>query len=170
MMRLFLSVLTIVLFFSSAAYAYIRDYSEVEHLWKSEANNAYASGKTTFEDNTTIIDLFMISFEKSYDCRPVFKISFLDDNEYGKPLKTLPIEAGFLKLYVDNKLIYDGPVVNVVRSNATEFGATLSPEMLNNISNDNLITIELVDKMDIRFNLKGSKAHIDKAQKSCVQE
>ena len=170
MARLFFSILTIILFSSSTGYSYIRDYSKAEYLWKSESNKAYISGKVTFEDDTEVINLFVIDFKKKYGCNPVFKISFLDNYEYGNLIKTIPIKSGALKLYVDNRLIYDGPIVKIMYSNGTEFGASISPEMLINISNGNIITIELVDKMDIVFNLNKAKLHIDSAQKSCSQD
>lgn len=170
MTRRVLLILTISLFFSGAAHAYIRDYSNTASLWKAESNKAYVSGKTIFEDNTSIINLFIISFEKNYECNPTFKISFLEGNEYGELLETRPIDTGFLKLYVDNKLIYDGPIVELTHSNATEFGASVSSAMLDHLYAGHIVTIELVGKMDIRFNLKNAKAHINKAQKSCLQE
>lgn len=170
MARLYTLVLTIVLFSSSTGYGYIRDYSKVEHSWVSKSNKAYVTGKVTFEDNTTIINLFIISFEKAYGCRPAFKIAFLEDYAYGDLLKTIPLEAGLLKLYVDNHLIYDGPIVEIIHTNATELGAAMTPEMLDQISGGHIIAIELVGKMDILFNLNDAKAHIDKAQESCLQE
>ena len=170
MFRLLFTLLTIALFYSSTVHAYARDYSKAEHSWESEANKAYISGKTTFEDDTSVINLFVIDFDKKYGCDPVFKVAFLDDYEYGSLLETIPIEAGFLNLYVDNKLVYEGSIVHIRYSNGDEFGASLSPEMLKVISAGNLIQIELVDKLDIIFNLKDSGRHIDSAQKSCTQE
>ena len=170
MARLLSLVLTIILFYSSTGSAYIRDYSKAEHLWTSESKKAYVLGKTNFEDGTTIINLFIIAFEEKYRCKPVFKIAFLESYAYGDLLKTIPLEAGLLKLYVDNKLIYDGPIVKIIHTNATEFGAYMSPEMLNHIYGGKIIAIELADKMDILFNLNNAKSHIDKAQESCLQE
>jgi hypothetical protein len=170
MAKLFFSILTIILFSSSTGHSYIRDYSKAEYLWKSESNKAYISGKVTFEDDTEVINLFVIDFKKKYECTPVFKISFLDSYEYGDSIKTIPIKPGALKLYVDNRLIYDGPIVKSMYSNGTDFGASISPEMLISISNGNIITIELVDKMDIVFSLNKAKTHIDSAQKSCSQD
>lgn len=168
MTRLFFSVLTVILFFSSTSHSYIRDYSKAEQSWKSESDNAYISGKTIFDDGTEVINVFVINFDKRYGCDAVFKIAFLDDYVYGDVVETIPIEAGHLKLYVDNKIIYEGPIVNVVYSNGIEFGASISPEMLIKISNGKIVTIELVDKMDILFNLNKAKQHIDSAQKSCL--
>lgn len=170
MIRLLFSLLTIALFCSSTVHAFTRDYSKAEHLWKSEANRAYISGKTIFEDDTSVINLFVIGFDKRYGCDPIFKVAFLDDYEYGTLLETIPIEAGLLNLYVDNKLIYEGSIVHIRYSNGDEFGASLSPEMLEAISTGNLIQIELVNKLDIIFNLKSSGRHIDSARKSCAQE
>ena len=170
MTRLFFSILTIILFFSSTGHSYIRDYSKLEYLWESESSKAYISGKVTFEDDTEVINLFIIDFKKKHECNPVFRIAFLDSYEYGDSIKTTPIKSGALKLYVDNKLIYDGPIVKVVYSNGTEFGASISPEMLISISNGKIITIELVDKMDIVFNLNKAKTHIESAQKNCSQD
>lgn len=170
MIRLLLSILTIALFYSSTVHAYTRDFSKAEHLWKSEANKAYISGKALFEDDTSVINLFVIDFDKRYGCDPVFKIAFLDDYEYGPLLETIPIEAGFLNLYVDNKLVYEGSIVHLRYSNGDEFGASLSPEILKAISAGNIIQVELVDKLDIIFNLKNSGPHINAAQKSCRQE
>ena len=170
MIRLFFSVLTVVLFFSSIGHAYVRDYSKAEHLWKSESNKAYISGKTIFEDDTIVINLFVISFDERYGCNLVFTVAFLDDYEYGELLETISMQAGSLNLYVDNKLIYDGSIVNITYSNGTEFGASISPEMLIDISNGKNLTVELVDKMDILFNLNKARLHIDSALKSCSQE
>jgi hypothetical protein len=170
MTRLFFSILTLVLFCSSSGHAYVRDYSKLEDSWKSEASKAYVSGKTTFEDGTTIINLFLISFEKKYGCRPVFKVSFLEDPEYGELLETIPVDSGFLKIYVDNKVVFDGPIVNILYSNVTELGATITPGMLKHIYNGNIVQVELVGKMDVIFSLNNSRFHIDKAQESCLQE
>ena len=112
----------------------------------------------------------MLSFEENYRCIPVFKIAFLENYAYGDLLETTPLEAGFLKLYVDNKLIYAGPIVKITYTNVTEFGASMSPEMLTHISGGKIVAIELVDKMDILFNLSNAKLHIDSAQESCLQE
>jgi hypothetical protein len=170
MARLFLAALTLLLFFTSHGQASVRDYSKFEDAWRSESSKAYVSGKTIFDDDTIIINLFVISFEKKYECRPVFKVAFLEGNEYGELLETIPMDSGFLKIFVDNKIRYDGPVVRIEYSNVTEFGASVSPEMLSSIYDGELVQIELVDKMDIIFNLKNSKSHIDKAQKSCLEE
>lgn len=170
MSRLFFSVLMVLLFLSSPCHSYIRDYSKAEHTWKSESENAYISGKTIFDDGTEVINVFVINFDKRYGCDAVFKIAFLDDYVYGDLVETIPIEGGHLKLYVDNIIIYDGPIVNVVYSNGTEFGASISPESLVKISDGKIITIELVGKMDILFNLYKAKLHIDSAQKSCLND
>ena len=170
MTRLFFSILTLILFCTSNGHAYVRDYSKLENSWKSESSKAYTSGETTFEDDTTIFNLFLISFEKKYECNPVFKISFLENHEYGELLETIPMESGFLKIYVDNNVVFDGAIVNILYSNVTEFGAAISPEMLKRIYSGNIIQIELVDKMDIIFSLNNAKTHIDEAQESCLQE
>ena len=170
MVRLFFFILAIVVFYSSTVHAFARDYSNTEFLWRSEANKAYISGKTIFEDDTSVINLFVIDFDKRYGCDPVFKIAFLDDYEYGPLLETVPTEAGFLNLYVDNQLVYEGPSVHIRYSNGDEFGASLPPEVLKIISTGKLVQIELVDKLDIIFNLNNSGRHIDSAQKSCTQE
>lgn len=169
-MRLFFSILTVIIFCSSNGQAYVRDYSALEDSWKSESSKAYVSGKTTFDDDTIIVNLFAISFEKEYECSPVFKVSFAEGYKYGELLETIPVDSGFLKIFVDNKLIFDGPVVRIEYSNVTEFGASVSSEMLSHIYDGNIIQVELVGKMDIIFNLKNSKFHINKAQKSCLQE
>ena len=170
MTRLFFSILTLVLFCSSSGHAYVRDYSKLENSWESDAGKAYVSGKTTFEDGATIINLFLISFEKIYGCKPLFKVSFLEDSEYGELQETIPLDSGFLKIYVDNKVVFDGPIVNILYSNVTEFGASITPVMLKHIYNGNIVQIELVGKMDIIFNLQNSRFHINKAQESCLQE
>lgn len=170
MTRLFFAVLTLFLFSSIDGYSYVRDYSKLENSWTSESSKAYVSGKTDFEDGTTIINLFLVHFKKEFNCNPVFKVSFLEDEEYGELLKTIPLESGFLRIYVDNKVIFDGPIVNILYSNVTEFGATISPEMLKQIVSGNVIQIELVDKMDIIFDLNNSRLHIDKARESCLQK
>jgi hypothetical protein len=170
MIRLLFTILTIALFYSSTVHAYGRDYSKAEHLWKSESSKAYISGKTVFEDSTAVINLFVIDFDKRYGCNSMFKVAFLDDYEYGTLVETIPIDGGFLNLYVDNKLIYDGTIVHIRYSNGDEFGASIPPEILKIISEGNLLQIELVDKLDIIFNLNNSGRHIDSAQKSCSQE
>lgn len=169
MIRILVSIFTIILFSSTIGHSYIRDYSSAEYLWKSDSSKAYITGKVTFDDKTEVVNLFVVGFDNKYECKSTFKISFLDDYEYGELIDTVPIETGFLRLYVDNNLIYDGPIVNIVYTNGTEFGASMSPEMLINITSGNRLTIELVDKMDIIFNLNDSKLHIDSAQKSCSQ-
>lgn len=64
-------------------------------------------------------------------------------------------------------MIYDGPIVNILSSHATEFGTSVSPEMLIKLSQGKKLVIELVDTMDILFNLNNAKQHIDSAQTSC---
>ena len=170
MAKLLVLVLTVVLFYSSTCLAYVRDYSGLANTWESDKNIAYISGKTTFEDGKEIINLFVISFEKDHDCSPVFRISFLEGNEYGELLKTIPVKEGFIRLYVDNNILYDGPVVKIIYENVTEFGASISEEILSKISSGNILTIEMVDMMDIKFNLNKSKQNIDKARESCIKE
>lgn len=170
MNRLLITTLTFILCCSATAHSYVRDYSKAEHLWQSDANKAFISGKAKFDDGTEVINLFVIYFDAKHGCAPVFKISFLDNLEEGDIIKTEPIDAGTLKLYVDNQLIYDGPVVNILSSNATEFGASVSPEMLIKLSQGKKLVIELVDTMDILFNLNNAKQHIDSAQTSCSPE
>jgi len=169
MIRLLFTILAIAFFYSGTVHAYTRDFSKAEHLWRSEANKAYISGKALFEDDTSVINLFVIDFDKKYGCDPVFKVAFLDDYEYGPLLETIPVEAGFLNLYVDNKLVYEGSIVHLRYSNGDEFGASLSPETLKAISQGKLIQIELAAKLDIIFTLTNSGRHIDSAQKNCRQ-
>ena len=107
MAKSLISSLIIVLIYSSTCLAYVRDYSGLANNWESDKNKAYVSGKTLFDDGKTIINLFVISFEKEYECNPVFKISFLEGNEYGDFLNNTPIKEGFIKLYVDNEIVYD---------------------------------------------------------------
>ena len=170
MAKILFSVFSLLLLVVTTGHSYIRDYSKAEYSWDLKSSKAYVSGKVIFEDNTEVINLFIIDFNKKHDCKPVFKVSFMDNYEYGELLKTIPMDSGFLRLYVDNQLIYDGPIVNIVYSNGTEFGASVSPEMLINISNGKIITIELVGKMDIIFNLNNAKTSIDSAQKNCSQD
>jgi len=169
MTRILFSALAVLLFLSSTGHAYIRDYSKVRHHWTSKDNRAYISGKAMFDDGTEVINLFVIDFNKGVECKPAFKVAFMDDYAYGDLKETVPIETGALKLYVDNKIVYDGPIVNLVYSNGIEFGAALTEEELASISNGKYLTIELVDKMDILFNLNDAKAYIDSAQKSCSE-
>ena len=167
MFKLFLSVFMIVFFYSSTCLAYVRDYSALTNTWESDSKNAYISGKTTFDDGKTIINLLIISFEKEYDCKPVFKIAFLEGNEYGELLKTIPVKEGLVNLYVDDNIVFQGPAVQLVYSNVTEFGASISEETLEKIASGNIIRIELVDLMDIKFNLNKSSQFIEKARESC---
>jgi hypothetical protein len=158
----------IIFIYSSTCLAYLRDYSALTNTWESDSSNAYISGKTTFDDGKTIINLFIISFEKEYNCKPLFKIAFLEGNEYGELLKTIPIKEGFVKLYVDDNILFEGPAVKLIYSNVTEFGASISEETLDKIASGNIIRIELVDLMDIKFNLNKSMHYIEKARESCV--
>jgi hypothetical protein len=169
MARILFSVLILILFLSTTGHSYIRDYSKVKHKWTSQESSAYISGRAKFEDGTEVINLFVVDFDKSRECNPVFKIAFMDNYEYGEVEKTVPMEAGTIKLYVDNKLIYDGPIVNIIYSNGIEFGAAISPEGQASLSSGEYLTVELVDKMDILFNLNNAKKNIDSAQKSCSQ-
>jgi hypothetical protein len=170
MAKIVFSVLTLILFLSSDGHSYIRDYSKVKHQWTSQESRAYISGRAKFEDGTEVINLFVIEFDKNLECSPIFKIAFMDDYEYGDVEKTIPMDAGTVKLYVDNKLFYDGPIVNILYSNGIEFGAAISTEGLTVLSSSDYLTVELVDKMDILFNLNNAKEHIDSAQKSCLQD
>lgn len=170
MAKILFSVLSVTLLVASAGHSYIRDYSKAEYSWNSKSNTAYVSGKVIFEDNTEVINFFIIDFNEKHGCKPVFKVSFMDSFEYGELLETIPMDSGYLRLYVDNQLIYDGPIVNVVYSNGTEFGASVSPEMLIRISSGKIITVELVGKMDIIFNLNNAKMNIGSAQKNCTQD
>ena len=170
MAKSLISSLIIVLIYSSTCLAYVRDYSGLANNWESDKNKAYVSGKTLFDDGKTIINLFVISFEKEYECNPVFKISFLEGNEYGDFLNNTPIKEGFIKLYVDNEIVYDGPALEIIYTNVTEFGSPISEDILNKISSGNIIKIELVDMMDIKFNLNKSKQNIDKAREGCIKE
>ena len=169
MVRIFFSVLTLILFLSTTGHSYIRDYSKEKHQWTSQESRAYISGRAKFEDGTQVINLFVVDFDKGLECSPIFKIAFMDDYEYGEVEKTVPMDAGTVKLYIDNKLRYDGPIVNIIYSNGIEFGAVISPEVLTSLSSGDYLTVELVDKMDILFNLNNAKEHIDSAQKSCSQ-
>lgn len=170
MPKLFLSVLMTILLFSGTALAYVRDYSGLANTWESESNKAYISGKTTFEDGKTIINLFLITFEKEFECKPVFKISFLEGNSYGELLKTVSMKKGSVNLYVDDEIVFDGPTVQMIYSNVTEFGSSISEEILNKISSGDIIRIEIVGVMDIKFNLKDSRQNIDNARQNCLQE
>lgn len=169
MARILFSALALILFISSTGYSYIRDYSKVKHHWTSQESRAYISGRAKFEDGTEVINLFVVEFDKGRECNPVFKIAFMDDYEYGEALETAPMEAGAIKVYVDNKLIYDGPIVNIIYSNGVEFGAAISAEVQDSLTSGEYLTVELVDKMDLLFNLNNAKEHIDSAQKSCSQ-
>ena len=169
MARILFSVLTLILFLSTTGHSYIRDYSKEKHQWTSKESRAYISGRAKFEDGTQVINLFVVDFDKGLECSPIFKIAFMDDYEYGEVEKTVPMDAGTIKLYIDNKLSYDGPIVNIIYSNGIEFGAVISPEVLTSLSSGDYLTVELVDKMDILFNLNNAKEHIDSAQKSCSQ-
>jgi len=169
MARILFSALALILFISSTGHSYIRDYSKVKHQWTSQENRAYISGRAKFEDGTEVINLFLVVFDKDSECNPVFKIAFMDDYEYGEVEKTVPMDAGMIKLYVDSKLIYDGPIVNIIFSNGIEFGAAISTEGLASLSSGEYLTVELVDKLDLLFNLNNAKSHIDSAQKSCSQ-
>ena len=169
MTRQIFVVLTMLLFLSTVGHAYIRDFSKVRHHWKAEDSRAYISGKAKFDDGTEVINIFVVDFDKELDCSPVFKIAFMDDYVYGELEKTVPIDRGALKLYVDNKVVFDGAIVNFVYSNGIEFGAVMTPELLTSISNGKYLTVELVDKMDILFNLNNAKEHIESAQQSCSQ-
>jgi hypothetical protein len=170
MTRILFTALTLILFFSTSGNSYIRDYSKVKHQWTSQEGRAFISGRAKFDDGTEVINLFVVDFDKSRECNPIFKIAFMDDYEYGEVEKTVPMDAGTVKLYVDNNLFYDGPIVNIIYSNGIEFGAALSAEGLPVLSNGDYLTVELVDKMDILFNLNNAKEHIDSAQKACSQE
>ena len=169
MARILFSVLILILFLSTTGHSYIRDYSKVKHHWTSQESRAYISGRAKFEDGTEVINLFVVDFDKGRECNPVFKIAFMDDYEYGEVEKTAPMDAGTIKLYVDNTIIYDGPIVNIIYSNGIEFGAAMSAEGQASLSSGEYLTVELVDKMDILFNLNNAKKHIDSAQKSCSQ-
>lgn len=169
MARILFSVLTLILFLSNDGHSYIRDYSKVKHHWTSQESRAYISGRAKFDDGTEVINLFVVEFEKGLECNPIFKIAFMDSYEYGEVEKTVPMDAGTLKLFVDNELLYDGPIVNILYSNGLEFGAAISAEGVARLSNGEFLTVELVDKMDILFNLNNAKEHIDSAQKSCSQ-
>ena len=169
MARILFSVLTLILFLSTTGHSYIRDYSKVKHQWTSQESRAYISGRAKFEDGTQVINLFVVDFDKGRECSPVFKIAFMDDYVYEEIEKTVPMDAGTIKLYIDSKLSYDGPIVNIIYSNGIEFGAEISPEVLTSLSSGDYLTVELVDKMDILFNLNNAKKHIDSAQKSCSQ-
>ena len=169
MARILFSFLILILFLSTTGHSYIRDYSKVKHKWTSQESRAYISGRAKFEDGTEVINLFVVDFDKGRECNPVFKVAFMDDYEYGEAEKTLAMDAGTIKLYVDNKLLYDGPIVNILYSNGIEFGAAISAEELTTLSSGEYLTVELVDKMDILFNLNNAKRHIDSAQKSCSQ-
>ena len=153
MARTLFSILILVLFLSSNGHSYIRDYSKVKHHWTSKESSAFISGRAKFEDGTQVINLFVVDFDKGLECNPVFKIAFMDDYEYGEVEKTVPMEAGTIKLYVDNNLIYDGPIVNITYSNGIEFGAAISSEGQTSLSTGEYLTVELVDMMDIMFNL-----------------
>ena len=169
MVRIFFSVLTLILFLSTTGHSYIRDFSKIKHQWTSKESRAYISGRVKFDDGTQVINLFVVEFDKGYECSPVFKIAFMDNYVYEEVEKTAPMDAGTIKLYVDRKLSYDGPIVNIIYSNGIEFGAEISPEVLTSLSSGDYLTVELVDKMDILFNLNNAKKHIDSAQKSCSQ-
>ncbi len=169
MTRIIMTVLSLVLFLATTGHAYIRDYSKVRHHWQAEENKAYISGKAKFDDGTEVINLFVVDFDKNLECKPVFKVAFMDDYVYGELEKTIPIDAGSLKLYVDNQLVFDGPIVNLVYTNGIEFGAAISAETLTSLSSGKYLTIELVDKMDILFNLNNAKEYIESAQQSCSQ-
>lgn len=170
MTKIIFSVLALTFFLSSPGHSYIRDYSKIKHKWTSQENRAYISGRAKFDDGTQVINLFVVDFDKSRECNPVFKVAFMDEYEYGEMEKTLPMDAGTIKLFVDNQLIYDGPIVNIIYSNGIEFGAAMTNESLSVLSGGDYLTIELVDKMDILFNLNNAKEHIDSAQKTCLQE
>ena len=170
MIKRLIFVLTMLLLCSNPCFSYVRDYSELSNTWEGDSNKAYISGKTTFEDGKTILNLFQISFEKQYECKPLFKISFLEGNEYGDLQQTIPVEEGVVKLYVDDNLIYDGPTVKLIYTNVTEFGASVTEDILNKITSGKIIKIELVDLMDIKFNLNKSKVMIDKAHENCMQK
>jgi len=169
MARILFSALILILFLSTTGHSYIRDYSKVKHHWTSQESRAYISGRAKFEDGTEVINLFVVDFDKGRECNPVFKIAFMDDYEYGEVKETAPMEDGSIKLYVDNKLIYDGPIVNIIYSNGVEFGAAISAEVQDSLTSGEYLTVELVGKMDLLFNLNNAKEHIDSAQKSCSQ-
>jgi len=169
MARILCSVLILILFLSTTGHSYVRDYSKIKHQWTSQENRAYISGRAKFEDGTEVINLFLVVFDKERECNPVFKVAFMDNYEYGEVEKTVPMDAGTIKLYVDTKLVYDGPIVNIIFSNGIEFGSTISTEELASLSSGEYLTVELVDKLDILFNLNNAKRHIDSAQESCSQ-
>jgi hypothetical protein len=169
MTKILCSVLTLILFLSTTGHSYVRDYSKVTHQWTSQENRAYISGRAKFDDGTEVINLFLVVFDKDRECNPVFKVAFMDDYEYGEVEKTVPMDAGTIKLYVDNKLIFEGPIVNIIFSNGIEFGSAISVEGLASLSSGEYLTVELVDKLDLLFNLNNAKRHIDSAQKSCSQ-
>lgn len=169
MARILFTVLTLILFLSTTGHSYIRDYSRVKHQWTSQESRAYISGRAKFDDGSEVINIFVIDFDKARECNPVFKIAFMDNYDYGEVEKTVPMDTGTLKLYVDNKLLYDGPVVNITYSNGIEFGAVILAEEVASLSSGEFLTVELVDKMDILFNLNNAKEHIDSAQKSCLE-
>ena len=169
MVRIFFSVLTLILFLSTTGHSYIRDFSKIKHQWTSKESRAYISGRVKFDDGTQVINLFVVEFDKGYECSPVFKIAFMDNYVYEEVEKTVPMDAGTIKLYIDRQLSYDGPIVNIIYSNGIEFGAEISPEVLTSLSSGDYLTVELVDKMDILFNLNNAKKHIDSAQKNCSQ-
>ena len=169
MARILFTVLTLILFLSTTGHSYIRDYSRAKHQWTTQESRAYISGRAKFDDGSEVINIFVIDFDKARECKPVFKIAFMDNYDYGEIEKTVPMDTGTLKLYVDNKLLYDGPVVNITYSNGIEFGAVLLAEEVASLSSGKFLTVELVDKMDILFNLNNAKEHIDSAQKSCSE-
>ena len=170
MTRILFSALALILFLSNDGHSYIRDYSKVKHKWTSQESRAYISGRAKFDDGTEVINLFVVDFVKTLECNPVLKVAFMDEYEYGEVKKTVPMDAGTIKLYVDNNLFYDGPIVNIIYSNGIEFGAAVTTEGTTTLSKGDYLTVELVDKMDILFNLNNAKEHIDAAQKSCLQE
>ena len=63
------SVLSVILLVASAGHSYIRDYSKAEYSWNSQSNKAYVSGKVQFEDNTEVINLFIIDFNKKHESK-----------------------------------------------------------------------------------------------------
>ena len=82
MVRIFFSVLTLILFLSTTGHSYIRDFSKIKHQWTSKESRAYISGRVKFEDGTQVINLFVVDFNKGRECSPVFKIAFMDNYVY----------------------------------------------------------------------------------------
>jgi len=148
------------------------DFSKNKSQWKLIENSfSQISEKILYKDNNFVNYNFAVFYGSKNNCKPLFSFSMLQGGNYGARIKQIMMPKGIIKLYVDDKMIFDNIVSSDEYSNGFDFGAPITENMLNPLLNGNVLTVSISipdkDTSTIKYTLNGSRNAIEAAKQTC---